>query len=105
MGQARRYSGHPLTNILLDNSIPNCHTFPIEKCARDLSCAGFPLDLNFNLSGELLCPLTRSAPAHAPFSSPTAAAASFPHPPTTWASAISTPKHTAIASPPRKPAA
>src|SRR6267142_4150912 len=33
---------HLLTNIQLDNSIPNCHAILIEKCARDLSCAGFP---------------------------------------------------------------
>src|SRR5258708_9984766 len=94
----------PLTNILLDNSIPNCHAIPIEKCARDFSRAGFPLNPKFNLSGELLCPLTRTAPARASFSSPTAAAASCPHPPTTWASAISTPKNTKTTLPPRKPA-
>src|SRR6267378_2657112 len=94
----------PVTNILLDNSIPNCHAILIEKCARDFSCAGFPLNLKFDLSGELLCPLTRTAPARASFSSPTAAAASCPHPPTTWASAISTPKNSRIASTPRKPA-
>src|SRR5260370_4197423 len=69
---------HLLTNILLNNSIPNCHAFPIEKCARDFSCAGSPLNLKFNLSGEPLCPLTRTAPARASFSSPTAAAATSP---------------------------
>ena len=96
---------HPLTNILLDNSIPNCHTFPIEKCARDFSSAGFPLNLKFNLSGELLCPKTRIARSRVSISSPTAAVARCPLLPTTWASAISTPKNSRIASTPRKPAA
>src|SRR6266404_2781145 len=32
---------------------------------------GFPRNLKFNLSGEPLCPFTRTAPARAPFSSPT----------------------------------
>jgi hypothetical protein len=89
-------SPRPLTNTLLDNSISNCHTSPIEKCARDLSCAGFPLNLNFNLSGELLCPLTRTVPARAPFSSPTAAAADIRR----RMSALSLPKGSSL-TPPR----
>ena len=89
-------------HFLLDSYINKWDTFPVEKCARVLSCASSPYNPKSIFSGDFLCPKIHPGTARPCVASPLpmVTAARSRSLPATWAFAISTPRNLRI---PRAP--